>query len=224
MYWNEYRPAKQAGYIVTDAHSLYAETLSEYGMVGIPAARNRVSCPAPLAFLRINRPHRSSTPRCSPSCWRGPCTPGSNWDWEMPAITAGAFALGGAGLAFHFSPKSRNWPPQGARVTIGVLLLATSIAPLLIFTSQRQLKRGPRWSCAGNCTRAIDRGTASISTLSLNPEPYEVVSFCQAKAGRYAPAVRAMTEAAKHDPENSRYASGWRRSRVRPASTRGPSS
>jgi hypothetical protein len=129
-----------------------------------------------------------------------------DWDWQMPAVTAWVFALGGAALAAHESSVSPSGARQGVRVTVGLLALLATVAPGLVFASQRQLNDGLDALRAGNCSTAIDRATASISTLDIRPEPYEVLALCQAKRGRSGFAIQAMEKAVERDPNNWRYA------------------
>jgi hypothetical protein len=98
-----------------------------------------------------------------------------------------------------------TWVPQGLRVTIGVLLLATLAAPALLFASQRQLNDSLDALRAGNCSVATDRAEASIKTLSIRPEPYEVLAICQQRQGRTRFGVLALERAVKRDPDNWRY-------------------
>jgi tetratricopeptide (TPR) repeat protein len=115
------------------------------------------------------------------------------------------FALAGAGLAAHESTV--RWVPltQGTRVTAGVVLLIAAIAPALVFASQRQLNDARDALRANNCARAIDRAADSIDSLSIRPEPYEVLALCQARRGQLGLAIAAVHQAISHEPDNWRY-------------------
>ena len=96
--WDRDRPAPPVK--VNDGHSLYLETLSELGVVGLvlllvalgTIARRRRCC---------GSAGRSATPTARSSrrarCSR--CTPAIDWDWEMPALFVWLFGAGGVVLA-----------------------------------------------------------------------------------------------------------------------------
>src|SRR5204863_1700174 len=87
----------------------------------------------------------------------------------------------------------------------GLLLLVTTVAPALVLGSERKLEDARAAQRAGNCPRTVDRATASIESLSVRPEPYELIAICQANAGRVGFAIRAIQKAVDHDPDNWRY-------------------
>jgi hypothetical protein len=205
VYWYEHRPAKQAGYNVTDGHSLYVEVLGELGIVGFLLIVTVVGSIL-LALLRIRR-RRNHTLYAAlfavALAWA--VHAGIDWDWEMPAVTAAVIAFGAAAMAARREDAMGGAPAQSVRVTTGVLLLAGLVAPVLLFASQRQLDDAQAALRAGKCPAAVDRAQASIKTLSIRPEPYEVLALCQQKAGRTRFGVLAMERAVARDPDNWRY-------------------
>ena len=208
VYWNQDRPAKQSSYNVTDAHSLYIETLGELGVVGFVLLLIMI-----LAVLASLLPVRRGRNRAlyaalfaTALAWLFHA--GVDWDWEMPAVSLPFFALGGAALALHRDSALPAWTSQGVRVLVALLLIFTAIAPGLVLASQRQLNDARDALGARNCNRAIDRAAASISTLSFRAEPYEVLAICQAQAQRVGFALQAMKKAETLDPDNWRYAYG----------------
>lgn len=204
-YWNQHRPAHQASYNVVNAHSLYAQTLGDLGVVGF-ALLLALLVSILVALLPFRRgPNRSLYAALFATALAFVAHAGVDWDWEMPAVTVGVFALGGAALAAHVRTMEASPATQAGRVTVGVLLLAGLVTPALIFVSQRQLNDARDALREGHCARAIDRATASIETISLRPEPYEVLALCQQQRGRTGFAVQAMRKAVDKDPDNWRY-------------------
>jgi hypothetical protein len=130
---------------------------------------------------------------------------GVDWDWEMPAVTAGVFALGGAALATHERELMPSFATQGVRIAASLVLLVSAVVPGLVLASQRSLNDSLDALRAGRCGEAIDRASDSISTLEIRPEPYEVVGLCQIRAALPAFAVQAFKHASDRDPDNWRY-------------------
>jgi O-antigen ligase len=204
-WWNQHRPAHQATYNVTDAHSLYVEVLGELGIVGLLLLVVLVvSVLVALAPIRRG-PNRPLYAALFATALAWVVHAGIDWDWEMPAVTVVFFAIGGAALAAHSSRAS--WLPlsQGVRVTTGLLLLVAAATPVLVFTSQRQLNDARDALRARDCARALDRATASIDTLAIRAEPYEVLALCQQARGQLGFATAAARKAVSRDPDNWRY-------------------
>jgi hypothetical protein len=203
--WNEHRPAKQAGYNVTDGHSLYVEVLGELGIVGfLLIVLFLVVMLLALAPLRRG-PNRALYAALFGTMLAWLAHAGVDWDWEMPAVTVGVLALGAAALATHERDLMPSFATPSTRVAVGVMLVAAAIAPGLVLASQRTLNDGLDALRAGNCREAVSRAADSISTLSVRPEPYEVLGLCQAKNNRPGFAAQALSKATENDPDNWRY-------------------
>jgi cytochrome c-type biogenesis protein CcmH/NrfG len=121
----------------------------------------------------------------------------------MPAVTLWVFCAGGAALASS-AKDGAGRAPAGPRtrllIALGVLLLA--LTPALLGLSQRQLNDSIRAFKHGNCSAAVDAALNSISTLSVRPEPYEVLGYCDARTGLGRPAISAFEAAIRRDPRN----------------------
>ena len=203
--WNTHRPAKQSSYNVTDGHSLYVEVLGELGLVGflLIAAFLVTVLIAQLPFGR--GPNTSLYAALFGTTLAWAAHAGVDWDWEMPAVTAGVFALGGAALATHERELMPSFATQGVRIVASLVLLISAVVPGLVLASQRSLNDSLDALRAGRCSEAINRASDSISTLAIRPEPYEVIGLCQIRAGRPAFAVQAFKRASDRDPDNWRY-------------------
>jgi tetratricopeptide (TPR) repeat protein len=126
----------------------------------------------------------------------------------MPAVTLWLFGVGGAALAAREGSREGWLPRQGARVTIGAVLLASCVGPALILVSQNRYDDAETAYNRNDCGRAIEAAADSVSALDMRPQPYEVIAYCQARRGNYGLAVQAMREAAKRDPENWQFEYG----------------
>jgi O-antigen ligase len=192
---------------VVDAHSLYIEVLGELGVVGIvllagglimviggvgrgalrrTGGRNRVLYAAALAAM---------------VAWA--VQAGVDWLWEMPAVTAWVFALGGAALAAR-SGETAPGPPaaQRSRIPIAAALVVVAALPASMLFSQSHLQAAARAFGHGRCKDATDEAFASINQLSLRPEPYRIIGYCDLEQGRPVEAVAAMRKAVHYSPRN----------------------
>jgi O-antigen ligase len=198
-YWDQKRP--HFAYTV-NTHSLYLQSMAELGLPGILllvaligatiigiAARSRGSSRALygalLAFVVVWALHA-----------------GVDWDWEMPVVTLGFFAV--AGLAL--SPVKRvvvGWiPAHNTRLTIALLCLATVALPVVLIGSQSRLGDAEHAMYASDCAAATPAALSSIGWLDLRAEPYEVVGFCDLRRNRPRLGVAAMGEAVNRDPRS----------------------
>ena len=200
LYWMAHRPASN-GLVVDDAHSLYVESLEETGLIGFLLVCT-VLATILAAFVPLRRLGRTTVHGAllaAGVAWA--IHAGADWDWEMPAVTAWLLCLGGAALAARAGTAGPSLS-SGARVTLGVLVLAGAIAPALILVSERQLDDAVHAFNRGDCREARKRASASIRTLELRSEPYEVLGLCDVRQGFDRLGVRAMQLAVERDPDN----------------------
>ena len=202
LYWMANRPRTNK-LVVDDAHSLYVEVLEELGLVGavlLIVALGMVL--AALAPVRRGRDRPLYAALASAAiAWA--VHAGVDWDWETPAVTAWIFCIGGTALASRDVPhRDPLGPTSGARVLIGAVILAGALAPSLVLVSQRQLDDAAEAFERGDCVAATDRASASIRTLEIRPEPYEVLGFCAVRQGFDNLGVEALERAVERDPDN----------------------
>jgi O-antigen ligase len=93
-------------------------------------------------------------------------------------------------------------PSSGARLVFATLVLIGALAPALVLVSQRQLDDAADAFENGDCATATERATASIRTLEIRPEPYEVLAFCDVREGFDRLGVAALDRALDRDPDN----------------------
>ncbi len=116
--------------------------------------------------------------------------------------------MGGLAIA---APRGGLHAPAPGRLTrigaaLGCLLLA--VTPALAALSQARLDESVAAFRRGDCTRTADAALASISFLSVRPQPFELLAYCDVRAGFPQLAVAAMGEALVRDPENWEYQYG----------------
>jgi hypothetical protein len=89
-----------------DAHSVYLETLAELGVVGF-AFLLAFLCGTAAAVVRLHRiaPGPATALAGGLAAWA--VHAGLDWDWEMPAVTLPALALGAAAIAWSEELSAR---------------------------------------------------------------------------------------------------------------------
>jgi hypothetical protein len=208
--WLEGRPVENQ-LIVDDAHSLYVETLAELGLVGLLLMAIVVAAVL-AAFAPIRRGRdRPLYAALGAAGLAWAVHAGIDWDWEMPAVTAWFFCLGGAALATRARGPARPLvaPEVGTRVVVGLVVLIGAITPALVLVSQHQLDDAADAFEANDCPAAMDRAAASIRTLEIRPEPYEVLGLCDVRQGFDRLAVAALDRAVERDPDNWEFWYGY---------------
>lgn len=207
LVWTENRPARAADLTVADAHSLYAETLSDLGLVGLLSVLVALLTVLYGFAARLWGPHRSFYAALLAAGLAWALHAGIDWDWEMPAVTLWLFALGGAALAVpaRDAPTGPSMPPAVRAGLAGALVLI-GFVPALVTISQGRLDAAARaFIDEGDCALAIEEARRSHSALPLRPEPYRLEGYCQARQGRTREAVDSMWEAVERDPGNWEY-------------------
>jgi hypothetical protein len=185
--WLRYRGT---GISVHDAHSLYLETLSELGVVGL------LILGALLAFpIVVSRRTRDPlTTACLASYCAFLVHAAFEWDWEMPVVTVSGLVLASALV------RSRT---SGAAVSLGGLsrvsaaiavagIAAFSVVALVgntdVVAAEHQIERG-------DVQAAAARATQATQLLPWASEPWLVLADARARGGDL-PGSRAALRAA----------------------------
>lgn len=196
---------RETTFSMVDAHSLYLETLSDLGLVGLALLAIALLAIAGAFVLRARGPDRALYGALAAMALAWLLHAGVDWDWEMPAVTLWLFALGGLALARSpEQPRALGRPPRPVRIAVGFACAALAIAPAQIYLSQRALDRSVAAFQAGDCPTAIDAALDATDVLSVRPEPFEILGYCDVRLGRPNLGVRAMQEAVERDPREWR--------------------
>ena len=139
--WDRDRPAPPVK--VNDGHSLYLETLSELGIVGLVLLLTALGTLL-VGGLRAPRAARSATPtaRSSPAGRCSRSTRAIDWDWEMPALFVWLFGAGGVVLAARAAAARRARAARRAIVAaLAVLVLAMTPALFALLAGAARPRR-----------------------------------------------------------------------------------
>jgi hypothetical protein len=205
--WERDRPAPPAR--VVDGHSLYYETRAELGWVGIGLLLIVFAVPIVVAFGRLWGPGRHSHAAFLAAGTALLLHAMVDWDWEMPALFLWFFGAAGAIIAAPAEAAERAREPRRlTRIVAGLAILLVAVTPLSVTLSQSRLNRAVDALRAGDCARATEEALDSIDALGSQAEAFEVLGWCDARAGQHKLAVAAMRNAQKRDPRDWHYAYG----------------
>ncbi len=172
---------------VTDAHSLYLQSLAELGVGGRRADGASWSAASSSASRCASAaPTARSTRRCSRWCWRGRCT--------SPRL--GLADAGGDTARLHpRGPRpgqTPRWqgraarPARGTRTLVALGWLLVAVAPLLSASPTRVCSTpGASWSAA-NALAPSARRSRRCRSAAERPQAYAIVGVCDLQQG-FAP-------------------------------------
>ncbi|HEY1275206.1 MAG TPA: O-antigen ligase family protein [Thermoleophilaceae bacterium] len=185
---------------MTDGHSLYMEALAELGWVGVALLLSTIIAMLGALVWRVRDRDRTLAAGLVAAAAAWAFHAGIDWDWEMPAITLGVFALGGIALA-GMEPKLLA-PGRTLRVAGAVGLLVLAVTPAQVAVSQVRLRDSVEAFKRHDCPRAIDSAISSSDAIGSRPQPFEILGYCDARLGRYDLAERMMRAAIRRDPRS----------------------
>jgi hypothetical protein len=197
--WERYRPDNLA---IVDAHSLYVETLSELGLVGLAALLVFVFTMLVGIARRARGPDRPLYAAAFAVFLAWALHAGVDWDWEMPAVTLPALILGALALGNRHAPLQLRPAAPNTRLAMGLASMACLAAPVFVSASEARMQAGVTDFVANRCPQAQNELQDSLSWVGVRPEPFEAISYCNLAHGYPAEAIEAAQEAQRLDPEN----------------------
>jgi O-Antigen ligase len=199
QYYARYRTG--AAY-VTDAHSLYLQSLAELGLVGLALIAIVVGGLLVGVATRIRGPGRALYAALFAVALAWALHQALDWDWQMPAVTLPLFMLAGVALARprDGKPGMRGLPASRSIVALGWLVLA--VTPLLVGISYARLQRAGQALKQGNCLAAKHNALSSLSFSAVRPQTYAIIGVCDLRQGFAPAAVSAMAKAVAYEPDS----------------------
>jgi O-antigen ligase len=185
---------------VINAHSLYLQAMAEFGVPGLLLLLVTVGATIVGLALRARGRQRTLYGALLAIAVVWALHAGIDWDWEMPVVTIGFFAVTGLALSGRRGAGSGWVPSHNIRLILALLCLASVVLPVSIIGSQTRLGEAEHALYASDCAAATPAALSSIGWLDVRPEPYEIVGFCDIQSGRPRQAITAMREARSHDP------------------------
>jgi hypothetical protein len=187
---------------VINAHSLYLEMLAELGFPGLLFLLIAIIAIFVGLAGRIRGPDRVLYAALFAASLVWAVHAGVDWDWEMPATGFFFFGLGGMAIAAGRGEGSA-WLPRSpgrmAGVALGIGCLALVVSPALVAISQGKLDTAVKELQAGDCGSASKQALDAIHVLSVRPDPYQVLGFCDSRAGQHELAISMLETAVARD-------------------------
>jgi hypothetical protein len=204
--WERLRPAPPQQ--MNDGHSLYLETMSELGVPGLVLVVTLLGALLIGAALRLGGPERHAYGAFVAAGTMLAVHAGVDWDWEMPALFVWLFGAGGVALAAR--EQGTRWGDIGRtpRILGALAILVLALTPALMWRSQGPLVAADQAFARRDCKSAIDDALTAIGRFGTRPEPWEVLGYCDGRAGQFALATRAMDAAHARDPRDWQYVYG----------------
>ena len=204
--WERYRPFRAR---VIDAHSLYHEVRAELGWIGVVLLGIALAVPLGVAASRLPGPARHAYAAFLAAGVTLMLHAQVDWDWEMPVLFVWFFGAAGSVLALPVERAARlPGPRRLTRLLAGLACLLVAVTPVTVAVSQLRLNRSVTAFNSGDCVTATDAALDSLEALAVQPEAFEVLGWCDARAGQLKLAVDAMRTARRLDPGNWHYAYG----------------
>jgi O-antigen ligase len=207
LYWERERPAPPVK--VIDAHSLALETRAELGWIGLALLFTALLVPIVVAASRLGGPGRHVYGAFLAAGVALLLHAQVDWDWEMPALFLWFFGAAGTVLATTAERAASLPPPRRTtRLLAGLACLLVAVTPVTVAVSQLRLNESVNAFIRGDCATATDAALGSLEALSVQAQAFEVLGWCDARAGQLKLATAAMRSAHRVDPDNWQYAYG----------------
>jgi hypothetical protein len=190
--WYEDRPTTL---VIRDAHSLYAETLAELGIVGLALLLAALVMPL-AAAIRATRVRVVPAATAAYVTWVSASA--LDWHWEMVGVTLTALLAGGVSLL-----AQERGPPRRLRdATRGLLLVPAvglTILAVVSLVGNQALFAGREALERREWAKAAEHGRRADAILRWSIEPDLVVGDAAAGAGNLKAALERYREAARGD-------------------------
>jgi hypothetical protein len=195
LHWYQQRPVATP---VRDAHSLYAETFGEVGLVGLALLVAALVVPV-VAAIRSRRSRFVAPAAAAYLAWVA--ASGLDWHWEMVGLSTTALLMGGVGLVEAERRPLRRLQDRsrlalvGVMATLSVLAVWSLVGNQALFAGREAIERED-W------VEARDHARRAQALLFWSHEPDLVRGDAAAGLGDGEGALRAYRGVVEKDPRN----------------------
>lgn len=184
--------------VVRDAHSLYAETLGELGVVGVVFVGALLLVPL-LGAVRARRSRFVAPAAGAYLAWMAAAA--LDWHWEMVGVTMTALLIASAALlAAERGPRRALASPARGGVLAGTIVV--SVAATWSLVGNQALFAAREANAREDWSAALDHGRRARALLFWSAEPDLVLGDAAAGLGDRPEAIRRYRNAVAADPEN----------------------
>ena len=194
---------RQGVEVIANAHSLYLDTLSDLGIVGLAfVALFVLGTLVGLAPLRRGRDRALYAALFSAAlAWS--LHAGVDWDWQMPAASLWLVALGGLALGRPGWRGTTGATAASVRAFVaGAAVVGACVFPALVLASQVRLNEATAAYASGNCARADKLAQSSLQILGTRAPPWQIEALCAVRAGQFTRAQTDLRRGLATDPED----------------------
>ena len=194
-----------------EAHSLYIEMLGELGWVGLLLVVTAIGAILVGLAARARGHRRAVYGALFAGTLMWAVHAGVDWDWELPAVGVGLFALAGMALARRTMDRGlrerilAGWP---VRVVVALACILVALTAVRTVVADAALDDAKRELEVGHCKEAVAASQTALSAVASNPVGHEIIGWCLIDARRSAASVAEMQEAVKDDPDHWRFRYG----------------
>ena len=193
-YWLENRELASK---IRDAHSLYLETLSELGPLGLALLLLALGVPVYAAFKARGLP---LVPAAFGAYVAYLVHAGVDWDWEMPAVTLTALFIGASIVVAARRPEDEE-RPMSPRLRYG-LLTGTLVLAAVAFVGlvgNMALAQSADAARAGDWGESESKARRAATWAPWSPEPWQKIGEAQLARGELAAAQDSFRKAIAKD-------------------------
>jgi len=195
-YWRQHRAITLT---VSDAHSLYLETLGELGPIGLVLLAVGLGLPLAIGV----RARRHPLVPCALAAYAGFLAhAGVDWDWELPAVMFAGLICGAALLAAARRGAERVKPSVAVQGVVLVALIAAAGFSVLTLVGNRALAKSTVAVDAADWKRGEAEANTAIRWLPWSAEAWRNLGDAQLGLGRRAEGRRSLAKAARLDPRD----------------------
>jgi tetratricopeptide (TPR) repeat protein len=198
-------------YFVRDAHSLYAETAGELGIIGLALLLGFLGCGVAAAVARARRADDQGAAAIAAlgGAFGGYVVgAGLDWMWELTIVSLVSMVVLGllVGPATEPLREARDAPRSRfalgvAVVAAGWLVLCAEVVPLL---ADSELRASQRAAARGDAAAAIEHARTARKLEPWASSPYLQLALAAEQAGDLAAAREWIDGGTRRDPENWR--------------------
>jgi hypothetical protein len=193
--WYEDRPSEQ---IVRDAHSLYVETYSELGLVGLSLLVAALAVPL-VAACRARRSRFVAPATGAFLAWVSAAS--LDWHWEVVGVTMTALLVGSVALV-SAERRSRGALLDGSRLALGGLAGTLSVLAVWSLVGNQALFASREAMARKDWRRAYDDARRAEALLFWSHEADRARGDAAAGLGDRELALEAYRDAVEKDPRN----------------------